>query len=249
MGDTAVPVLSTHDLTRTLEFWRTLGYTVTYEQHKPYVYGALRAHDCEIHYYAPPAGGHERQAQETATCLIMVDDIAGRHRDFTAALRERYGKVPAKGFGRITRFRPGQTRFSTVDPDGNWVTYIQVDGPEEVEYGGSAELSGLAKVLDNARILRDFKDDDNAAERALEAGLRRHGADASRIDRARAYAALAELAVALENPAKADARRADLAALSLTESERAELATELDAADDLAAWLGPVDGEQRRPAE
>ncbi|WP_280458273.1 glyoxalase [Nocardia carnea] len=237
MGDTAVPVLSTHDLARTLEFWRTLGYTVTHEQHKPYVYGALRAHDCEIHYYGAPATGHERQASETAACLIMVDDIAGRHRDFTAALRERYGKMPTNGFGRITRFRPGQTRFSTVDPDGNWITYIQAGEPEEVEYGGSAELSGLAKVLDNARILRDFKDDDKAAERALEAGVRRHGADAGRKDLARAYAALAELAVALENPAKADARRADLAALSLTESERAELAGELDAADDLAAWL------------
>lgn len=237
MGDTAVPVLSTRDLARTLEFWRALGYTVTHEQHKPYGYGALRANDCEIHYYAAPVAGNERQAAETAACLIMVDDISGRHRDFTAALRERYGKIPAKGVGRITRFRPGQTRFSTIDPDGNWITYIQVDGLEKVEYGGAAELSGLAKVLDNARILREFKGDDKAAERALEAGLRRHGADADRKERARAYAALAELAVALENPVKADARCADLAALSLTESERAELGGELDAADDLATWL------------
>ncbi|MFD4401393.1 glyoxalase [Nocardia sp. NPDC058499] len=249
MGDTAVPVLSTHDLARTLEFWRALGYTVTHEQHKPYGYGALRAHDCEIHYYAAPVTGHERQAQETAGCLIMVDDVAGRHRDFTAALRKRYGKIPAKGAARITRLRPGQTRFSAIDPDDNWITYIQVETPEDVEYGGSVELSGLAKVLDNARILRDYKVDDDSAERALEAGLRRHGAEASRIERAQAYAALAELAVALENPAKAEARRADLAALSLTESERAELATELDAADDLAAWLGPVDGEHTRPSE
>lgn len=240
MGDTAVPVLSTGDLARTLEFWRTLGYTVTHEQHKPYVYGSLRAHDCEIHYYGAPTGENERKAEETAGCLIMVDDVAGRHREFTAALRDRYGKVPAKGFARITRFRPGQTRFSAVDPDGNWITYIQVGEPEDAaEYGGAAELSGLAKVLDNARILRDFKVDDKAAERAVEAGLRRHGAEASRGELARAYAALAELAVALENPAKAAERRADLAGLELTESERAELATEFAAADDLATWLEP----------
>ncbi|MGI5217773.1 glyoxalase [Nocardia sp. CA-290969] len=240
MGDTAVPVLSTSDLARTLEFWRTLGYAVTHEQHKPYVYGALRAHDCEIHYYGAPAGENERQAQETAGCLIMVDDVAGRHREFTAALRKRYGKVPAKGSTRITRFRPGQTRFSAVDPDGNWITYIQLGEPEDAaEYGGAAELSGLAKVLDNARILRDFKVDDKAAERALEAGLHRHGAEASRIELARAYAALVELAVALENPAKAAARRADLAALQLTETELSELAAEVGAADDLADWLDP----------
>lgn len=239
MGDTAVPILSTGDLARTLEFWRTLGYTVTYEQHKPYAYGALRAHDCEIHYYGAPAGENERKAQETTGCLIMVEDVASRHREFTAAIRERYGKVPAKGDTRITRFRPGQTRFSAVDPDGNWVTYIQIGEPEDVEYGGSAELTGLAKVLDNARILRDFKVDDKAAERALEAGLRRHGAEASRVEMARAYAALAELAVALGNPDKAEARRADLAGLELTESERAELATEFAAADELTSWLEP----------
>ncbi|MFI5717269.1 glyoxalase [Nocardia sp. NPDC051750] len=239
MGDTAVPVLSTCDLVRTLEFWRTLGYTVTHEQHKPYAYGALRAHDCEIHYYGAPVGERERQAQETAGCLIMVDDVAGRHREFTAALRERYGKIPAKGSARLTRFRPGQTRFSAVDPDGNWITYIQVDEPEDAaEYGGAAELTGLAKVLDNARILRDFKVDDKAAERAVEAGLHRYGAEASRIERARAYAALVELAVALENPAKAEARRADLEALELSAAERDLLGADYDAAGDLAAWLG-----------
>lgn len=237
MGDTAVPVLPTRDLARTLDFWGVLGYETTYEQTKPYVYGAVSAHDCEIH-FAAAAPGYE--PQEMAGCLVMIDDVAARHRTFTAALRERYGKVPAKGFGRITRFRPGQTRFSAIDPDGNWITYIQVDEPDDAaEYGGSAELSGLAKVLDHARILRDFKVDDKAAERALEAGLRRHGAEASRIERAWTYAELAELAVALEDPVKAEARRADLAEMQLSESERAELATAVDAAGNLATWLEP----------
>lgn len=144
---------------------------------------------------------------------------------------------PAEGFGRITRFRPGQSRFTLIDPDGTSIIYIQRDEPEDVEYGGSAELDGLARVLDNARILRDFKTDDKSAERALEAGLRRFGAQATRIERARALAALAELAIALDKPDKAAARRADLVALELTDAERAELATELAAASELAEWL------------
>jgi phosphopantothenate synthetase len=94
-------------------------------------------------------------------------------------------------------------------------------------------------VLDNARILRDSKNDDKAAERALESGLRRHGAAAGVLDRARALAALAELAVARGNPDKAAERRADLVALGLTEAERTELAAELGAADDLEEWLRP----------
>ncbi|MGW5386461.1 glyoxalase [Nocardia sp. NPDC003963] len=239
MGDTAVPVLPTHDLARTLDFYGALGYAVTYEQTRPYTYGAISAHDCALHFTDAPAG----QPTEGQTgCLVMVEDAARRHRAFSAALRERFGRIPAQGPGRITRFRPGQTRFSVIDPDGNWVTYIQRDEPEGLEYGGSAELSGLAKVLDNVRILRDFKNDDKAAERALESGLRRHGAQAGALDRARALAALAELAIARGNPGRAAERRADLAALELTGSERAELAAELGAADDLEEWL-------RSPAE
>lgn len=238
MGDTAVPVLPTHDLTRTLEFYATLGYTVTYEQARPYVYGAVTAHDCELHFTDAPPGDEGR---EYTRCLVMVDDAAARHRTFTGALRAKYGRIPARGCGRLTRFRPGQTRFSVIDPDGNWVTYIERNEPPKLEYGGSAERTGLGEVLDNARILRDFKSDDKAAERALEAGLRRYGAEAGRLDRARAHAALAELAVALDKPDKVAARRADLAALELTDAERAELAADLRAADELAEWLAPAD--------
>ncbi|MEV0361722.1 VOC family protein [Nocardia fusca] len=236
MGDTAVPVLPTRDLARTLDFYRALGYTVTYEQTKPYVYGAISAHDCDIHFTSAPAG---HAAKEEAGCLVMVDDVADRHRHFGAALRERFGRIPTQGPGRITRFRAGQTRFSLIDPDGNRVIYIARTEPMEMEYGGSAKLTGLARVLDNARILRDSKNDDKAAERALESGLRRHGAAAGVLDRARALAALAELAVARGNPDKAAERRADLVALGLTEAERTELAAELGAADDLEEWLRP----------
>lgn len=228
MADTAVPLLPSSDLTRTLDFYRTLGYTVTHEQTRPYIYGAVIAHDCELHFTAAPKNGGP-----AAGCLVMVDDVADRHRAFTEALRGRYGKIPATGFGRITRFRPGQSRFTLIDPDGTSIIYIQ-RGEPDVEHGGSTQLDGLTRVLDNARILRDFKNDDKSAERALEAGLRRFGARATPIELGRALAALAELAVASGEPDKAAARRADLAALELTDAERVELARELDAATDLA---------------
>ncbi|GAB3932889.1 hypothetical protein GCM10027614_02870 [Micromonospora vulcania] len=67
----------------------------------------------------------------------------------------------------MTRYRSGASRFSIVDPSGNTIIFIQRDEPAEVEYGGSKALQGLARVLDNARILREFKTDDRAAFRAL----------------------------------------------------------------------------------
>lgn len=236
MSDVAVPVLSTTDLERTIGFYRALGYTATHEQTSPYVYGAVAFNGCEIH-FAATAKNTEQQSDQQGNCLVMVDDIADRHRVFTAGLRTYYGKVPANGPGRITRLRPGQSRFTAIDPDNNCVVFIQNDEPEEVEYGGSADLAGLPKVLDNARILRDFKGDDKSATRALEAGLHRFGAEATPIQRGRALAALIELAVATGDSDAEAARRADLENLKLTDTERKELAGDLAVADDLAEWL------------
>ncbi|QIS13101.1 glyoxalase [Nocardia arthritidis] len=234
MSDTSVPVLRSGDLSNTLDFYRALGYQVTHEQTRPYAYGVVTANGCEVHFAAGPKTADN---SGDAGCLIMVDDVAARHRDFSAALRARYGKVPSKGNPRITRFRPGQTRFTLVDPAGNWIIYIQRDEPVELEYGGSSELSGLAKVLDNARILRDFKNDDSAAARTLEVGLGRHGAQAPAVDRARALAALTELSIATGDSARAERFRAELRGIELTKTERASVAAELRAATDLEAWL------------
>lgn len=236
MPDVAVPVLPTTDLERTIGFYRALEYTVTHEQTSPYVYGAISSHGCELHFVDTPKNTGQ-QSDQQANCLVMVDDVAGRHRAFTAGLRTHYGKVPASGPGRITRFRPGQSRFTVIDPDNNCLIYIQHDEPEELEYGGSSQLEGLSRVIDNARILRDFRGDDTSATRALEAGLRRFGAEATAMQRGHALAALVELAVATGDSDAEAARRADLAVLELTDAERDELAADLAIANDLAEWL------------
>ncbi|MFF0526969.1 glyoxalase [Nocardia amikacinitolerans] len=235
MADFPVPVLLTASPTTTLDFYRAIGYTVTHEQTRPYVYLALELHGCPVHFTSPPEGFET--PPEWVGCLVMVDDVAARHREFTAALRAAFGKVPAKGRPRITRFRPGQSRFTLVDPDGNTLLFIQRDEPEKLEYGGSSELADLAKVIDNARILRDFKTDDKAAARVLEVGLRRFAATATPVERARALAMLAEIAVAAEDPERAARYRDQVRALDLSTEDRAAVAAELGAGADLERWL------------
>ena len=110
------------------------------------------------------APGLDATQEAGGTCLVMVDDVTPYHRAFSA------------------------------DPSGNTIIVIQRDEPVDVEYGGSPTLEGLARVIDSARILRDFKTDLRAAARVLDAGLRRHADAAPTLDRARALAARAELA-------------------------------------------------------
>ncbi|WP_216910182.1 VOC family protein [Nocardia noduli] len=235
MGDTPVPVLWTAAPAATLDFYRTLGYTVTYEQTRPYVYLAFERNGCPIHFSGAPETAES--IIEHVGCLVMVDNVADVHREFSTALRAHFGKIPAKGRPRITRFRPGQSRFSVVDPDGNTLIFIQRDEPEDVEYGGSAELEDLARVLDNARILRDFKNDDKAAARVLEVGLGRFATVATPLERARAMAMLAELAVATDEPRRAEKFRADIRALELSAEDRDAVTEELRAGTDLEHWL------------
>lgn len=190
MSETAVPVLWSRKaaLGDLLEFYRVLGFKPTCEQTRPYVYGAVERNGYELHFTGRPDGVDAGNG-----CLVLVDDIAEYHREFTESLRAHLGKVPSKGEPRVTRFKPGQSRFTVTDPEGNWVIFIRKDEPRDLEYGGSKELQGLERVLDNVRILRDFKNDDAMAAKVLRTGLRRFRAQADPDVLARAEAELSEL--------------------------------------------------------
>ncbi|MET7423244.1 glyoxalase [Dactylosporangium sp. NPDC005555] len=219
-NETTVPLMGCVAPEETTAFWRSLGFAVTYEQRRPYLYLAFEWRGIALHYKQAP-GGIEDAREDLGGCLVMVDSVAPYHAAFTEAMRRSYGKVLAKGLPRITRFRPGASRFTVMDPSGNSVIFIQRDEPVEVEYGGSKRLEGLAKVLDNARILREFKQDDKAAFRALNSGLRRHGDTATTVERALALAALIELSTALEEPERVAEWGDRLGRLELTADERA----------------------------
>jgi hypothetical protein len=106
--------------------------------------------------------------------------------------------VPTKGLPRLTRSRAGATRFTIYDPSGNAIIVVFRAEPRELEYGGSKELTGLARALDQARIFREFKNDDRAALRHLTSALRRHGGTATVAQRRQALETMIELARDLE---------------------------------------------------
>ncbi|AZM50658.1 glyoxalase [Streptomyces sp. WAC 06738] len=231
-NETTVPVMPCVSAAETLEFYRALGFEVTYEQTRPYLYLALEWSGFALHFGTPPKN-IDPSREDTGGCLVMVDDVAPYHAEFTRALRAAYGKVPAKGRPRITRFRPGASRFTVVDPSGNSIIFIRRDEPAELEYGGSKSLAGLARALDNARIFSEFKNDDRTALRILTTALRRHGPDAAPVDLARTLATLIELATALEETDGVAEWRRRLTALDLTDAERHRAVEGLRTAEDL----------------
>ncbi|GAB3932886.1 hypothetical protein GCM10027614_02860 [Micromonospora vulcania] len=91
-----VPLLHCVSPEETLTFWRALGFAVTYEQTRPYVYLAFQWSGLHLHYGRAPRG-LDPSAETTGGCLVMVDAVAPYHATFTEAMRRAYGKVLVKG--------------------------------------------------------------------------------------------------------------------------------------------------------
>lgn len=201
---------------------------------KPYLYLAFRWRGMELH-YGRASATVDPALENTGGCLVMVDTVAPYHAVFTEAMRRTYGRVLVKGLPRMTRFRTGASRFTVMDPSGNSIVFIQ-RGEPDLEYGGSQRLRGLARVLDNVRILRDFKNDDRAAFRALNSGLRRHG-DGPVVEQAVALAVLIELSTTLGELERVPLWGARLRQLDLTEEERRQVGSAVADAALIEPWL------------
>jgi len=221
-----IPVLPCASLPETLAFYRTLGFEVTHEQTRPNVYAATRRGDVHLHFMGLKG---LTPSEAYSTCLVIVPEVEQLHRTFADGLRQAYGKVPLSGFPRITRMKQGQSRFTVVDVDGNSVIYIRQNAPDDYDEGSSDNPSQtqLGKALRAAARLRDFKNDDAAAAKVLEAALKKEAGAA--FERARVLVARAEIAVAMDDPARVTSALAEISALVLRDDERARIHEELEA--------------------
>ncbi|MBP2336103.1 hypothetical protein JOF41_002281 [Saccharothrix coeruleofusca] len=224
-----IPLLPCASIDEVLEFYSALGFTRTYRQTKPNPYLAMRREDVELHFFGMP--GFD-PAQSYGSCVVQVPDTAALHRAFAEGLRAAYGRVPLSGIPRMTRPRPrknvgGLSGFSVVDPGGNWIRIFPVAGT-----GTPPAIGKLAEALENAVVLADSRGDPAQAAKILDGALRRV-ADASAVERVEALAYRAELALTLEDPARATAVLAELRAIPLTSADRARLAATLAAVAEL----------------
>ena len=204
---TTIPALPCVSLDESLDFWRALGYDVTYTQRAPNPYAVIRYDDYELHLFGLKQLNPE---DNFTTCLVIVGEVEQLHATFAGRLKAALGRVPGQGFPRISRMRPGQTRFTLTDVAGNSVIYIKRGEEDEAaaEAYKQEGLNPLQRALAVAARLRDFKNDDAAAAKTLDAALARHNEPPD--DYARALAARIELAEALDDPQRAAELRAQL---------------------------------------
>ena len=222
-----VPILFAASLDETLDFWEALGYEKTYYQKSPYGYAVMSRGEYGLHFIEQKSIKPE---ENPISCLVLVTDVEAVHQNFSKALKGKLGRVPNKGLPRITRIRPGQTRFTVTDPSGNSVTFIKF-GDEDEEMVVKSEQRGDQSLMEfaisRATRFRESKLDLSGAAKILDVALERHS-DEAKILIARALLLRAEIALDVEETATASASLQKLRELPLSEEERASLSSEIE---------------------
>ncbi len=172
MPPITIPLLPCGPFEDTLSFWQALGFDLTYRQKVPNAYATLRHTDgYEIHCFGMK---DLRPKDNYGMCLVVVPEVEKLHSVFSGLLKAYPGGKVEGGFPRISRMKPGQTRFTIRDVAGNSVIYVKA-GPEDKEAAQAylkPGLTPLQRALALASRLRDFRNDDAEAAQALDRALR-----------------------------------------------------------------------------
>ena len=211
-GSTTIPLLPAASLHDSLSFWEALGFEVTLRQKAPNAYAVVRYEDFELHLF-----GLKRLEPENnfTTCLVIVAEVEQLHALYATRLSESLGRAPYRGLPRLSRMRPGQTRFTVTDVAGNSVIFVKrgrADDEAAAEYQRPGQTP-LQRAVALAERMRDFKNDDAGAARALDKVLERYAGDDLPTYR-RAIEARIELADTHEESERVDQLRRLLATLS-----------------------------------
>lgn len=229
------PCLPCADIEEALRFYEALGFHKTYRQTAPNPYAVVAREDMHIHLFGMP---NFDPAGSYGNVIVVVPDVDALYHSFAAGLRATYGKLPTSGFPRLLRPRKKYgiaTSFSVVDVGGNWLRFSALQ-PEEA----GDEPKGLAKLLEVAARLGDARGDEAAALATLDNGLRKYP-EAPLTDYARALLYRAELCIRLGKPEEAGENLHTVLSLPLETGQRANLAGEIAAVEELLA-------EQNSPA-
>jgi hypothetical protein len=172
-----IPLLPCRSVNETLEFYKAIGSTITYQQKAPNNYIGLKIKSIEVHFF-----GLKQLAPEAnfSTCYLIVDDIDTLYANCRAGLKGLYGKLPLKGIPRINTLKDmptyGVRQFVIVDPSGNYIRIGQPIAKKQsllFEENGKKPEKGtaLSKAYELADRLANGKEDLEAATAAIDKAL------------------------------------------------------------------------------
>ncbi|MGH2444597.1 MAG: bleomycin resistance protein [Candidatus Limnocylindria bacterium] len=229
-----IPLLPCRLIDDQLAFYEALGFEVTYRQKAPNVYASVARGRIELHFFVMK--GYD-PAASYSTCYVFVANIDDLYEQFRIGLKELFGRIPTRGIPRIGPLKDmsyGVRQFLMTDPGGN---IIRIGQPiEAAQTAADGPPSRLAKAFEAASMLADSKLDPVTAARVLDAAMAETDDDPPEL-LVRARILRADVAIATGDDSRAAELLDLVAATSLTDAARADLADALARADDLRATL------------
>lgn len=232
-----IPLFPCKSIPEQLEFYRSLGFEVTYEQTRPNGYACVRHAITEIHFFAwkphiPDESLHG--------CYIIVPDADAVYAEFRGNLKRVRGKVPSRGLPRISASvnnTKEDRRFNITDPAGNTLTIGQPVRNAKTDELQKEPATAFERAYQLAYTLAYSKEDIAGASKVLENVLRQGGAT-TELQTFKALALRADLAHLRDDLPLAAQYVADLHALALDiDVHRDELEEELRKLEELKEKL------------
>ncbi len=215
-----IPILPCVSVVETLDFWEMLGYTITYKQTRPYQYGVVERGGYALHFgYIK---GMDKHTNAYTGCLVTVQDAAAVYSEFTDRFKQRTGKVPHTGIPRISRMKPGTTRFTLTDASGNSMIFVSYGEQDQQDWedADNRDQGRMKRALAVAKRFRDYKNDDDMAAQTLDVALK-HRDGENRLEVAEVVVMRIELADVMNDKEKMAACNIILQQLEIKEDELA----------------------------
>lgn len=213
-----IPILPCESIEETLVFWECLGFRITYKQTRPYQYGVIERGGYQLHFGR--VKGMDITQNLYSGCIIMISDVEKVYRELIEKLKANLGKVSHSGIPRISRMKPGTTRFTLTDISGNSIIFINYGDADQETYEkvDDKSQSPLQRAIAVAIRFRDYKQDERAAAAILDAAFRKIENENKR-DVAEALIIRIDLAIFMNDPVKAGEFRSQLNKMELLEEE------------------------------
>ncbi|MFG1946372.1 VOC family protein [Nonomuraea sp. NPDC048826] len=230
-GEIAIPLLPCRDIDEIAAFYTMLGFTQIYRQIRPNPYISFQREDLRLGFFGMPEFKPE---DSYGTCLVVVPDPGELFEAFAAGMRQAHGKLLVSGIPRITRPRKrknadNHSGFSVIDPGGNWIRIMAAKPAPEAKEEPSGKLT---KSLNSAVVMGDSKGDHVRAAQILDGALERDQNSATTGELLRALTYRTELALRADDPAAARDALTRARALTLSQTQRDELADSLAVLED-----------------
>lgn len=171
-----IPIFPCKDLDALLDFYRQIGFEVTYRQKAPNPYAVVELDWIRLDFYAV---SHHDPKKSYHTCYVTAEETDALYERFTGALRNKRGKVPTRGLPRISEIRDkayGVREFMFSDPAGNCVRIgrkIAPGAPHGESPESAAANKRLALVLDYAYRFEDDVDEFEKVPPLLDKAIER----------------------------------------------------------------------------